>query len=123
MKLTSLLSSATSTIAVGAAFLAVPAFAQSTGSADFDGDTIIVTGGRVNQTIGVRTPDSPKAKVEIGQELISAQRAGQSVNEIINMVPGVSFTNNDPWGSSGGSFTIRGFDSSRISQTFDGIPL
>ncbi|PNU02980.1 TonB-dependent receptor [Novosphingobium guangzhouense] len=123
MKLTSLLATATSTIAVGAAFIAVPAFAQSTGSADFDGDTIIVTGGRVNQTVGVRTPDSPKAKVEIGQELISAQRAGQSVNEIINMVPGVSFTNNDPWGSSGGSFTIRGFDSSRISQTFDGIPL
>ncbi|EJU14333.1 TonB-dependent receptor-like protein [Sphingomonas sp. LH128] len=123
MKLTSLLSTATSTIAVGAAFLAVPAFAQSTGSADFDGDTIVVTGGRVHDILGVRTPDSPKAKVEIGQEIIGAQRAGQSVNEIINLVPGVSFTNNDPWGSSGGSFTIRGFDSSRISQTFDGIPL
>ena len=123
MKLTSLLSTATSTIAVGAAFLAVPAFAQSTGSADFD-NTIIVTGTHIGEGIaGVRTPDSPKAKVEIGQEIIGAQRAGQSVNEIINLVPGVSFTNNDPWGSSGGSFTIRGFDSSRISQTFDGIPL
>ncbi|MBD3813854.1 MAG: TonB-dependent receptor, partial [Betaproteobacteria bacterium] len=38
-------------------------------------------------------------------------------------VPGVSFQNNDPWGSSGGSFTIRGFSSDRISQTVDGIPL
>ncbi|MYL97359.1 TonB-dependent receptor [Novosphingobium sp. FGD1] len=123
MKLHSLLTTATSTLAVGAAFLAVPAFAQSTGSADFEGDAIIVTGNLDRGVAGVRIPDSPKAKVEIGREIIAAQRAGQSVNEIINLVPGVSFTNNDPWGSSGGSFTIRGFASDRISQTIDGIPL
>ncbi len=124
MKFQTILSTATSSLAVGAAFLAVPAFAQSTGSADFDGDTIVVTGGRIGEGIvGIRTPDSPKAKVEIGKDFIASQRAGQTVNEMINLVPGVSFTNNDPWGSSGGSFTIRGFDSSRISQTFDGIPL
>ncbi|AXB76163.1 TonB-dependent receptor [Novosphingobium sp. P6W] len=123
MKSHTFLKIATSTLALGAAAAALPAFAQSTGSADFDGDAIIVTGGRINDIVGVRTPDSPKAKVEIGKEFIASQRAGQSVNEIINLVPGVSFTNNDPWGSSGGSFTIRGFDSSRIAQTFDGIPL
>lgn len=98
------------------------AFAQSTGSNDFD--TIIVTGAKADQSVGgVKIPDSPKARVVLDQELIKAQRPGQSVNEIINLVPGVSFTNNDPWGSSGGSFTIRGFNSDRISQTFDGIPL
>ncbi|MPS69964.1 MAG: TonB-dependent receptor [Novosphingobium sp.] len=122
MKFQSILSTATSTLAVGVAFLATPSFAQSTGSADFD-DAIVVTGARSTDIAGIKVPDSPKAKVEIGKELIGHQRAGQSVNEIINLVPGVSFTNNDPWGSSGGSFTIRGFDSSRISQTFDGIPL
>lgn len=99
------------------------AFAQSTGSSDFE-DSIIVTGARIDQGVaGIKIPDSPKAKVVLGQEIIQAQRAGQSINEIINLVPGVSFTNNDPWGSSGGSFTIRGFGSDRISQTFDGIPL
>ncbi|WP_404480580.1 TonB-dependent receptor [Novosphingobium sp. BL-52-GroH] len=123
MKSSTLLKIATSTLAVGTAAIALPAFAQSTGSADFDGDAIIVTGTRTGSIAGIRTPNSPKAKVEIGQEVIGAQRAGQSINEIINLVPGVSFTNNDPWGSSGGSFTIRGFDSTRISQTFDGIPL
>lgn len=123
MKSQILLKIATSTLALGAAAVALPAFAQSTGSAEFEGDSIVVTGNRANEIAGVRVPDSPKAKVEISQELIGAQRAGQSVNEIINLVPGVSFTNNDPWGNSGGSFTIRGFDSSRISQTFDGIPL
>ncbi|MEC3949315.1 TonB-dependent receptor [Sphingobium sp. HWE2-09] len=105
--------------------LAAPtaAFAQSTGSSDFE-DSIIVTGARADQGVGgVKIPDSPKAKVVLGQEIIQAQRPGQTINEIINLVPGVSFTNNDPWGSSGGSFTIRGFSSDRISQTFDGIPL
>lgn len=123
MKFQSVLNTATSALAVGTAFIAVPAFAQSTGSADFEGDAIIVTGARETSIIGVSTPNSPKAKVQINKEFIETQRAGQSVNEMINLVPGVSFTNNDPWGSSGGSFSIRGFDSSRISQTFDGIPL
>ncbi len=107
------------------AAIAIPgaAFAQSTGSMDFD-EAIVVTGARASEGVGgVKIPDSPKAKVVLGQEIIQAQRPGQSVNEIINLVPGVSFTNNDPWGSSGGSFTIRGFSSDRISQTFDGIPL
>ena len=105
--------------------VAIPgaAFAQSTGSNDFE-DSIVVTGARIDQGVGgIKIPDSPKAKVVLGQEIIQAQRPGQSINEIINLVPGVSFTNNDPWGSSGGNFTIRGFGSDRISQTFDGIPL
>lgn len=123
MKFFSIFKTATSTLAVSTAFVAIPALAQSTGSAEFEGDAIVVTGARETSIIGVTTPTSPKAKIEITKDFIANQRAGQSVNEIINLVPGVSFTNNDPWGSSGGSFSIRGFDSSRISQTFDGIPL
>ena len=111
------------TVAVAALIMPAAAFAQSTGSADFDEEAIVVTGTRDQQVGGIKIPDSPKAKVVIGEEMIQAQRAGQSINEIINLVPGVSFTNNDPWGSSGGNFTIRGFSSDRISQTFDGIPL
>lgn len=105
--------------------VAIPgaAFAQSTGSQDFE-DTIVVTGATADQGVGgVKIPDSPKAKVVLTQEIIERQRPGQTVNEIINLVPGVSFTNNDPWGSSGGSFTIRGFSSDRIAQILDGIPL
>src|SRR3546814_7154035 len=57
------------------------------------------------------------------QEIIRRQRPGQTVNDIVNLVPGVSFQNNDPWGSGGGGFTIRGFSADRISQTLDGLPL
>jgi iron complex outermembrane receptor protein len=115
-------------LACGVAFAAllVPAtaFAQSTGSQSFDESTEIVVSGHKEKAVGgVEIPDSPKAKVVITSELIQRQRPGQAINEVLNLVPGVSFTNNDPWGSSGGSFTIRGFSSDRISQTFDGIPL
>ncbi|WP_420605667.1 TonB-dependent receptor [Novosphingopyxis sp.] len=104
--------------------LGAPAYAQSAGSTDFDNGEIVVTGSRAGDGVGgVVIPDSPKAKVELTDELIQRQRPGQAINDVINLVPGVSFTNNDPFGSLGGNFTIRGFDSSRISQTVDGIPL
>ncbi|MDB5701720.1 MAG: TonB-dependent receptor [Sphingomonadales bacterium] len=111
--------------AVAAFLIPAGAFAQSTGSQDFEdnNETILVTGTKEKAVGGVEIPNSPKAKVLITSELIQHQRIGQSINEVLNLVPGVSFTNNDPWGSSGGSFSIRGFNSDRISQTFDGIPL
>src|ERR1700710_2787569 len=52
-----------------------------------------------------------------------AQSPGHAINEVINQLPGVSFTNNDPFGSAGGTLIIRGFDNSRIAETFDGMPL
>lgn len=110
-------------VAFAALLLPASAFAQSTGSQDFEDEEIVVTGTAERDVGGIRIPDSPKAKIEVSQELIQVQQPGQSINQIINLVPGVSFTNNDPFGSSGGSFTIRGFDSNRIAQTFDGLPL
>ncbi|WP_417620820.1 TonB-dependent receptor [Parasphingorhabdus sp.] len=105
-----------------AGLMAVPASAQSTGTVDFEDNVIIVTGGR-SDVGGVEIPKTPKAKQVLDEEIIRRQRPGQTVNDIVNLVPGVSFQNNDPWGSSGGSFTIRGFSSDRISQTLDGLPL
>jgi len=103
--------------------LPAPAFAQSTGSVDFEKDTIIVTGTRTREVGGVQAPDTAKPKVVLTQEMIARQNPGQTILDTINLVPGVSFQNNDAYGSSGGTLTIRGFDSSRISLTFDGIPL
>ena len=101
----------------------VPAFAQSTGTVDFDKDAIVVTGTRVQEVGGVQTPDTSKAKAVLTQEMIARQNPGQTVLDTINLVPSVSFQNNDAYGSSGGTLNIRGFDSTRISLTFDGIQL
>jgi len=123
MKSQFLLKSATGALIVGTSFFAMPAFAQSTGSVDFENQEIVVTGS-VNRAVGgVEIPATSKARSVLTQEIIERQVPGQSVNDIINLLPGVSFQNNDPFGSAGGTLFIRGFDNTRISQTFDGVPL
>ncbi|MGI8931294.1 MAG: TonB-dependent receptor [Sphingomicrobium sp.] len=101
------------------------AFAQSTGTTTAEEEKeIVVTGTRAYTGIdGVVVPDTTKAKALITQELIQKQSPGQTVLNVINLVPGVTFTNSDPYGSSGGAIRIRGFDGNRISLTFDGVPL
>jgi iron complex outermembrane recepter protein len=118
------LSTAASTLAIGVAAISTPAFAQSTGSVDFEKE-IVVTGTRsgTQQVEGVSAPDTPKAKAVLTSEAIERASPGQSVLDTINQIPGVSFQNNDAYGSSGGTLSIRGFDASRISLTFDGVPL
>lgn len=115
---------------VAFAALIVPnaVYAQSTGSIDFEEDAapevVVVTGTRTDNGIsGVVAPDTSKAKAVLTQELISTRAAGQTILDTINMVPGVSFTNSDAYGTSGGQIRIRGFDGNRISLTFDGVPL
>src|SRR3954463_14510903 len=100
------------------------AFAQSTGTTDFENsNAIVVTGTRNASVGGVVAPDTSKTREQLNAEFIQRQTPGQSINEVINQLPGVSFTNNDPFGSAGGSLVIRGFDNSRIAETFDGMPL
>ena len=111
-------------VAFAALMIPASAYAQSTGSIDFEETEIVVTGSRLDDGVsGIVVPDTSKAKAVLTQEFIERQAPGQSINDIINTIPGVSYQNNDPYGSSGGSLNIRGFDSTRISQTFDGVPL
>lgn len=114
-------------VGVAAAALMLPgaAFAQSTGSIDFEegGEDIVVTGSRTQEVGGITAPDTTKAKQVLTQEIIGKQNPGQSILDTINLVPGVSFQNNDAYGSSGGTLNIRGFTADRVSLTVDGIPL
>src|SRR4029079_19154215 len=97
--------------------------AQSTGTVEAEKQAIVITGSRAQNVRGVQTPDTPQAKVVLNQEIISRSNPGQTILDTINLVPGVSFQNNDPYGSSGGTPNIRGFDSTPISLTFERIPL
>ena len=100
------------------------AFAQSTGTTDFENsNAIVVTGTRNASVGGIVVPDTSKTREQLNADFIQRQTPGQSINEVINQLPGVSFTNNDPFGSAGGTLVIRGFDNSRIAETFDGMPL
>lgn len=107
-----------------AAVLPGAVYAQSTGTVEVEKDTIVVTGARAQRGIdGVVIQDSTKAKGLVTQEFIAKQSPGQTLLNTINYIPGVNFTQNDPYGSSGGSLRIRGFDGNRVSVTFDGVPL
>ncbi len=115
---------AASAVALSVCSFSTAALAQSTGSVDFEEEVIVVSGTRTESGVaGVVSPDTSKAKAVLTQEFIERQAPGQTINDIINQLPGVSFQNNDPFGSAGGKLSIRGFDNTRISQTFDGIPL
>ena len=107
-------------VAFAALILPASAWAQSTGTLDFEesNDVIVVT-GRVDRGVGgVEVSDTAKAKGTLNQAFIARQTPGNSILDTINQLPGVSFQNNDPFGSAGGTLTVRGFDSTRISLTF-----
>jgi iron complex outermembrane receptor protein len=114
-------------LATTALVMPAMAFAQSTGSVDFDEDAeaeaIVVTGTRAQEVGGVTAPDTTKAKAALTSEVIERQNPGQTILDTINLIPGVSFQNNDAYGSSGGTLNIRGFSSDRVSLTTDGVPL
>jgi iron complex outermembrane receptor protein len=101
------------------------ASAQSTGTEATEVETVVVTGARGQRNINglIAAEDAGKNRNTIGQEFISTQAAGQTILQTLNLTPGLNFTNNDPYGSSGGNIRLHGFDGNRVSLTFDGIPL
>ncbi|MFN6981846.1 MAG: TonB-dependent receptor [Brevundimonas sp.] len=113
------------TAIVGTLASAGAASAQSTGTEAVEVGEVVVTGARGPRTIdGVIVAETVgKSRSTITQEYIQTQAAGQTINETLNLVPGMVFTNNDPYGSSGGNIRLHGFDGNRIAQTFDGMPL
>lgn len=106
-------------------FMAGAASAQSTGTAAVEIEEIVVTGQRGPRNIdGLAVAENiAKTRNSVTQEFISSQAAGQTILQTLNLTPGLSFTNADPYGSSGGNIRLRGFDGARVSLTFDGIPL
>lgn len=110
-----------STALVGCLLSATAAMAQSSGTTEVDQVVVTATGAK-SIAGAVVAETAPKSRSTIDQEFISHQAPGQTILQSLNMVPGLSFTNNDPYGTSGGNIRLRGFDGARISLTFDGIP-
>ncbi|ATC34582.1 TonB-dependent receptor [Caulobacter vibrioides] len=111
------------TALVGGLMVASGASAQSTASQATEVDKVVVTASGQRAVSGLIAETAPKSKSSINQEYIDKQQAGQTILDTLNQTPGLSFTNSDAFGSSGGNVRLRGFDGNRISLTFDGIPL
>ncbi|NBW90516.1 MAG: Plug domain-containing protein, partial [Gammaproteobacteria bacterium] len=100
------------------------AFAQSTGTQAAEGlQEVIVTGRRAQQIAVMTEQTAAKSRVTLTGEYIQKLTPGNTFLDSINQTPGLNFTNNDAYGTSGGNLRLRSFDGNRISLTFDGIPL
>lgn len=113
------------TALIGNAFVGGAAIAQSTGQRAAEmRDVVVVTGNSGPETAGVAVAQNvDKTRSTIDQELIERQNPGQTILQSLNMVPGLNFTNSDPYGNSGGNIRLRGFDGNRVGLAFDGMPL
>ncbi|KQZ30137.1 TonB-dependent receptor [Caulobacter sp. Root1472] len=112
-----------STALVGCLLSATAAMAQSTGSQANEVDSVVVTATGQRAVAGQIVETLPKSRASVDAAFLATQSTGQNVFQSLNLLPGVSFTNNDPYGSSGGNLRLRGFDGARVSVTFDGVPL
>ncbi len=104
-------------------FVGAAAWAQSTGTTQVD--ELVVRAVRGPKTIGgaIIAETAPKSRSSVTQQYISLQPAGQTILSTLNLVPGLNFTNDDPYGSSGGNVRLRGQDGNHIGLLIDGVPL
>lgn len=99
----------------------VAARAQSTATDAIE--TVISTASRASVNGIMRPITVPKQRSTIDAAYLNTQTAGQTVMDSLNKAPGFNFTNNDPYGSSGGNLRVHGYDGNHISLTLDGMPL
>ncbi len=97
------------------------AMAQSTGSQTVT-EVIIKGGPRSTNGLGVQTTQ-PKDQSIVNQDYIATQVGSQNLAQSINLVPGVSYSTEDPTGVLSSDFRMHGFDGNHVSFTVDGTPL
>lgn len=110
----------------GSLFAYSAALAQSTGSNTVQ--ELVVTAHKTRDVGGLVTQqEAPKTREIISQAYISARPAGANALSDLNLLPGVNFTNDDPYGMSGGGghFVVRGMtgSSATVGEMVDGVPL
>src|ERR1700759_5683526 len=97
------------------------ALAQSTGTQEIE--TVTVTAQLQNTNGLMNAQPISKEQSVVTNEFLQTQAAGQTVFQALNMMPGINFTNNDPYGTSGGNIRMHGQDGNHISVTLDGMQL
>jgi iron complex outermembrane receptor protein len=113
------------TVAVMSILALAPGAARAQSSATIQMEEIVVSARRSQESLGglISAEEVAKSRSSVTTEYLESQIAGQSIIQSVNILPGVNFTNNDPYGASGGNMRLRSFDGNRISVTFDGVPL
>jgi iron complex outermembrane receptor protein len=116
------LAAGAATMALGLSGLAAtPAFAQSTAG---QVQEVIVTGTRTPPSTGgqaVRVNEAKDVSI-INSKFIQTQLPSANIGQLINLMPGVSYTTEDPGGFNSGDLRIHGFDGAHVAFVIDGTP-
>ena len=112
---------ATTALASGL-LLASSALAQSTAT---QVQELVVTGARGMPSVAGVITQVQEAKDEsiVNHEFFERQQAGQNFAQLINLLPGVSYTSEDYTGNLSGDLRIHAFDGNHIGVTIDGVPI
>ena len=112
---------ATTALATGV-LVASHAAAQSTAT---QVQELIVTGSRsAPSTAGLATQVNEAKDVSIvGKDFIQTQTPSANIAQLINVLPGVSYSTEDPGGFNSGDLRIHGFDGNHVAVVLDGAPL
>ena len=112
---------ATTALATGL-LLASSAFAQSTAT---QVQELVVTGSHGQPSVAGVITQVQEAKDEsiVNHEFFEHQQAGQNFAQLINLLPGVTYTSEDATGNLSGDLRIHGFDGAHIGVTIDGVPV
>jgi iron complex outermembrane receptor protein len=99
------------------------AFAQST--ATQEQEKIVVTGQRVSLSAGgLATPvQDAKDIAVVDQEYFKTQVPTANAAQLVNLLPGVTYSTEDPTGILSSDFRIHGFDGNHVSIQIDGAPV
>ena len=104
--------------------LSISAVAQAQSTAG-QVQEVVVTGTRASATPGGLGAKVNEAKDEaiVTKQFIETQTPSANLAQLINMVPGVSYSTEDPAGFNSGDLRIHGFDAAHIAVVLDGVPL
>jgi len=103
--------------------IAGAAHAQSTAS-QIQEQEIIVTGHRTVSAngLGVQTNAAKDVSI-ITQDYMRTQVGSSNFGQLINLMPGISYSSEDYTGVLSGDFRMHGFDGAHVSVTIDGSPV
>ena len=97
------------------------ALAQSTASQVSE---VVVTTGAQRSTGGLAVQTQvAKNQSIVTSQYIATQPGSSNIAQLVNLMPGVSYSSDDSTGLLSNDLRIHGFDGSRISVTVDGTPL
>jgi iron complex outermembrane receptor protein len=104
-----------------ASIMAGAAAAQTTASQVSE---LVVTTNAVRSTGGLAVQTQvPKNQEIVTQQFIDKQVGSVNAAQLINLLPGVSYSTSDPTGILSDDFRVHGFDGNHVSWTVDGTPV